>query len=362
LVKYRTLNESAKSLDDVLRNVMVLEGTDEVKFRKLTESTKKDIGGSMITSMFKSIKDKSLQVNYAEVEKTRGDITKLHGYSDLVTSISFLSKMASQNAGTAPKEIAELEACLQNIIRHKNDFQVSFARGNEAGIFLYNNLVVALVGATSFVVAATIEYVKDPLGIYSATFKKNLDASISANIYLSNVTKMNRYVQRGTLKTFFNNSSDLTLSESTENEAVDGHILVENTFSAISDALSKLTSGKVTSGIKSVGSFGGKATAVIVSIALILFWLRETVYFYYYSRTVISTNLKHLSAFVEVNSRNLGADKEVTKEKQEKIAMKLADLSDKISVESKVGARKTNQELSQENNGFRPVQAEGNFL
>lgn len=325
-IQFRSLSESAKTMDDILRFSLVREGVDEVKFRKLSESDKKQISNEMISKLYDTIRNKANQVDYSGIEESKGDITRIKGFEELQNAVNFLSSMHSKEKN-APSEITSLVDGLANIKKLKHDFETGFRQNNELIVLVYNNMVVSLVKASSFLVATTVDYVKDPLGGYSTKFKSNHGKDIEINLYFSNISKFNGYVSKGQFSSF--------IDASLENNNIVG-----------------------------AAGVGIALVSAIASIGVFVWLLREIVYMYFWARTSISDNLKLLGEFVKLNSATLGTDFRSAKEKQEKVAKTLSDLSDKVAVEQKISTKKAVNEIQKENDGtnLTTATANDNFL
>ena len=310
--EYRPLNENVRTVDDFLRFMLVKEGLDELKFRQLDENTKGKITNDMINSIIATLKNKTKLLNYVEFEKSKGDVTRIDGFSDLQGSISLLATMHSREGKNAPKEIPQLVACLDNLKKLTPHFRNGFRQGNELVIMLYNNMCMSLVKATSILIATTIEYVRDSFGLYRATFKKNLDKRNEMTLYFNNIKRFNSMVERGQMQTFFDAVTD------------------SSNFSG--------------------GLFVGAGLSAIGIILFIIWAIRELIFLYFFVRCKLSVYLKNLSVFIQMNAATLDQkDLGEVRRKQEEIAKKLSDLSEIIAVEEKVGNRKAVTELKKEN-------------
>jgi hypothetical protein len=334
-VEFRTLSESDKSMDDVLRVVLVKEGIDEVRFRKLSEADKKDISEGMVQSIIGMIKGKLGSVDFKEVEASKGDITKVPGYSDIEGSINLLVSMKSK-AGNAPEEIAIVAEALKNLKANAEYFKKGFEQKNELVELLYNTVATGIVRATSILVASAVEYIKDPMGNFQPKFNESkIKFGGDSNLYFSNLSKFNTYARSGKLKSFFDNVGKLSES---------------------------VTLAAIVGGIATAGAWVGLGVAVIL---LVIWLIREFIYLFFFAKTQTSIYLKNLSDFVSMNAATMHSpNMRVIREKQEAIAKRLMEWSEKIKVDNKITNGKAKEELTKENNqaNFKTLSNTANFL
>lgn len=321
---FKSLSESDKSLDDALRVLLVKEGMDEVRFRKLDEASKKQIGNDVVDSLIGAIKGKLKDVDFSAVEASKGDITKISGYKDLEGSINLLMSMKSK-AANAPEEIGIVSEALNNLKANTHAFQEGFRENSELVVLLYNTVATAVIRATGILIATTVSYIKDSMGQYApklqaekAKFGKDVD------LHFSNLKKFNSYARTGRLKSFF----DASLA---------GEHLA-----------------------------GAAMGAGVIAVIVLLVWLiREFVYLYFAARTNISIYLKTLSDFLQMNASTLNTkDMKQTREKQEALAKRLSDMSEKIKVDQVTSNKRAKEELQTENNqaNFETLSGNPNFL
>jgi len=295
-----------RNIDSLLKPILVQEGVDVIKYNKLTESDKNEISKDLVARVYKSIKDKTLQIDYSFIEKSKGDITKIQNYADLEGSINYLQNMYN-NDTNAPKEINDLKKTLNNLKRYTRDFTTGYKKKNELVMFYYNNVVASLISATSFIIATSVDYIKDTMKDMRPVFKANLSKNKSANLFLENIRSFNSMVTKGHFKTFVDNANN-------------------------------------------VDNLVGLGLTAFLAIAIAIFCIRDAVYIFFYSRNSVSENLLNLAYFVNLNANAASQKNGKAKGKQEKIAKQLINLSDKISVEQKVSTKKAEHDMKIEEN------------
>lgn len=287
---------------------------EKAEIHALTESEVKQINNAMITNLYKSALDKGY-VNFDSIPDSKGDITKYEGYDNLLGSINLLKEL-SNKGNMKIKELDVLETSLMNIKTYKAQFERGFALGHEFVMMEYNSLVYACVEATSTLISSYVDFVKK---VDKTEFKIIKGKGLNGNLCLKNLELFNNSVKKGD----FNKMMSHLLQSERENF---------------------------------VGSSVGAGVLVAGMITLsIIPLIRELIYYFYYSRMVVSEYLHHQSLFLEMNRVNIESsslpakEKNVIIKKQTEYAKQLDKLSEKIKVNSTMSSNKANNNIKNEN-------------
>lgn len=293
-------------VEQLLESVYLCEGSSwrPRDIRNLNEASQKDLSNKTITNLFRDIKAKAFNLDFTDVEVAKGDITKVKGYKDLVNAISFLKKLSMNvNNKELIDAITQVELAHQNLLGFKHDLVMGFKLGNNLIIYLFDAISVALIQCTSFLVSEGVEVVKDNMNLYHCELKGNVKLTKNAN--LSALRRFNEMAKNGKLRS-----------------------ALSNTIKLKEDVM-------------------GITLGVIGAVMATLFLIREIVFFFYYIRINISAYLKQLKEFVNMNASTLGPDQKNIKDKQEKIAKKLGELSDRIAVDQNMANERSKQSIAQ---------------
>lgn len=283
--------------------------------KQLLEHEKVDLSKNLVDSIYKKVAQRAYDLDYSQLEESKGDITKIEGYNIVIESLALLKSIdTSLQNSVAMKEINIIEQAIENVKRNTTNFEAGFNTNSHQVIILYNNITLAIVASTSFVIATMVDFVKNVDGNYDLHFRLNNSHQHGhPSIYLDSLERFNNEVQSGKLAQFFEY------------------------------ALGKraLTGSAIGAGV---------VITILLSYALIQI-IRECVYQYYHSRITMSDNLKLQAEFIKLNVEKKKGTKGVSKttiQKQEKIAKALVKQADKIDVGLKVGEKKAKQEIKRE--------------
>jgi hypothetical protein len=312
---------------NLLESFYVTDGKSKLAFNLLTEDDKKVLGTQTVNQLYKSTKEKALQINYAGIELSKGDITKFKNYNDLQNAIGILEKLYNQDPSNSPSEIPKLVRCLEIFKKYKNDFNRAFVEKNEFIIMFYTNMVSALIASTALLVSSSMDYLKNVDGkTYRCVFDgKKKKAS---DVYVNSIERFVRMDKSGELKKLFQTGNAVYASL---NE--DGTVLTE----------------------------GPLAYAIIVPMMVII-TCRFIVFFWFYSRTKLSDYLLLISYFLEENAYNLDVSSEKgqkTQDKQLIVVAKLKRLSEILKVDSGKASKEAEKASKNDDTEMRNKQQSG---
>lgn len=267
------------------------------RYSNLTEESKEEINDKVVTKLFRDIKNKAFKLDFSMFDESKGDITKTYCYDTIKNSLKFLDNLYKDiNNKDLINAKNTVQTALDNLIKYKNNFKQSYSSKNRMLEYLYATTGLAILEATSYLISVSVEIVKDGYGVYKC--KVDSTSKLEKNHNLSALKKFNSLCS----------SSQLNLAFSKLLKVRNEDIL--------------LTTG-----------------TIIAVIMLIIFTIREVVFGYYYIRVSLSSYLEQLSKFIQLNSMKV-TDKNV-KEKQEKIARKLMNLSEKIAVDQDLASSRS---------------------
>lgn len=295
-------------IEQLLEEVYLCEGSPwrPRAIRNLSESGQKEMANKTVTSLFRAIKAKAFNLDFSDVEVGKGDITKIHSYKELKEAISFLKKLSTNiNSPEINNAISQIEMAHTYLLSNKQGFVMGFKLGNNLIIYLFNSVAIALVQATSFLISNCIEITKNNINTYQCEMKKV--NKLPKNASLSALIKFNEMGKNGKLST-----------------------VISHTIKLKEDALS-ITMG------------------VVGGVMLALFLIREVIYMYYFVRVSFSQYLNHLKEFVLMNASTLSNDQRGIKDKQEKVAKKLGELSDKLAIDQSMATERSRQDINSSN-------------
>lgn len=340
------------NMELMLESYMFPDGKSKLKFNMLTEAEKKVFTKNAVTKLFKAIKNKSLRVNYMGLERTKGDVTAYPKYEDVENAIKILNNMYKSNPSDAPKEILSCVKVLDILKKNKDSFQSAFSRKNDVVIILYVNIYAALIAGASKLVAATIEYIKQPTGEYKAAFKKESKSIMKDDAYFTSLDRFITIDKNGQLKQLLNNTNKLNEDVDLDNDYF--YSLGEDYTLLLDEDLGDFSfSGLIGDGLSSIidalpAKEIGIAVLVIVAVVYIVGFLP---YHFYKLKKSLSDHLLNLAYFLEEHTYEIDTSTEkgkAAKEKQLKIVEKLKTLGNALSLDDKKAKKEAEKEQKED--------------
>ena len=299
--------------DAILMEYMDMQDYETVsQCMSLNEAEQNTLLVSLTNKLYKMIIDKIDDIEFGDIEKTKGDISKFHKYKQLRECIEVLKDIFIQYHEKITC-VQEIDNALSNLENNKDLFMASYAGDIALGKMLYNNAALGVINALGFMIAVCIEYVKSPKkeGLEIVLNKTGI-ARVKDYIVYENLVKFNTACKDGSLE-----------------KAI--RPLIKHRVKNFADGVSAVL-------------FAVHATIAIgVIITVIIPLIRELVYFFFALRTRMSTYLDIQADLIEMNADELKSnaniktvgDKDSVIKRQMRIARTFHDLAEKIRVDTK---------------------------
>jgi hypothetical protein len=314
--------------ESFLGNYILKSAKDIVQYKYLTEESKVEMTKELVQSIYENSINKSLTLNFAELEKSKGNLEEIENYAVLKGCIDLL-----QSIQLKMKEKIEgldvIREAHKNILSYKSDFETGYKLRNQHVILLYNSITVALVCSVSFLIVTITEYIKDPAGNYLAHMK-NVTGIYKEypTVFMGSLERFNKICKSGALSKFFK----ILYSKKSLVESSD------KSLTRLSE-ISPLGIGALL--------FSGISTAIIIIPVI-----RELIYQYYYMRVRIADYLRMQANFLEINRINLEKSKSPDSaniaKRQKEVMDSFIRMAERIDVDQKVSSQEAEREIKTE--------------
>ena len=324
------------SQDEFLKKYYISEGSDIVSYNALSEDQKAVFSKDIVAAIIKSIEDRKYELDNSMIDRSKGDIEKVENYEYIKTSLDLLHNL---QAGMDTTKIPYLDTCSNahaNLLKFKPEFEKGYKLGKDIVTILYSSLVLSLIQSISFLIATSIDYIKDPMGNYEANVRYNLKKNNNyPTVNIECLDKFNLMSNNGDMQNFFTTIyTAKKLQESAIGDFTDTFSSVLGfTYNVVSDFARVLI-------------FIGQLIPSIPEL------LRMIVSSYYHSRIKLSNYLRLQAQYIQLNTerlRNLESPKKDSIKKQEKIMNDLLQLADKIDIDQKTASKNAKTEIEIQN-------------
>lgn len=294
--------------------------SDRRKVLSLTEADTNMVNNNMVNKLFLSAINKS-HVDFDDIPKSKGDITKYSGYKSMVESLDLLKKISIKHAHKI-EEIDIVEKALDNVIAYRNTFEKGIKLNKDFIVLQYNTVVSSCVIATSSLISSYVDFIKR-VDNYEFTIINSKNQP--GKICIENLSKFNKSVASGDFS-----------------KAMNG-IINNNSEGFVGTATT-------------IGISGIIAAAIIGAL-----FMRDIVFYIYYSRVKLAEYLRTQALFLELNKNIINSNgynmpaskKEKVLKNQAKLIEDLKNLSDKIDVSDKLASSNMKTEIKKENSGWK---------
>ena len=293
----------------------------------LDEAEQNTVLLSLTGKLYNMIVDKIDEIDFGDIPNTRGDITRLPKYHQMLECLDTMEKIFEQY-----KEKPECIINIQNAIKYIEDdkalYMSCFAGDIAIGISIYNTMTLACVASISYMIATCIEYIKDPnsKGLKAALDKTGV-AKVKDSLLYENLCKFNDACRKG----------------------------------EIENSLRPLIRNKAKGfGAAAILTWVAVSVGVIALIMASLTMVRDCVYFFYASRARVSKYFDIQADLLEMNVEELKSndiqtvdDKNKVIKRQLAIAAKFRKVADAIAVEATQAERKATKEISVDTKAYK---------
>lgn len=283
--------------DDLTRNVLLT----------VNEADQNVVMTNLSQKLYSHIINKVDDIDFGTIPESKGDITKIQNYDQLMDCITVMSEvLARYNQPTTSIEVIQL--AVQNVIDRTDKFVMGYKLNIEMPIVIYNTIVLSVVSSVSYLIASCLEYVKQPEDMgFEISLDKTATIKSADALLFKDLTKFNNTCASGE----FDKAMDFMLSAKAKNFT--GGIMLGFSASAVAIALA--------------------------AVLLIIPAIRELVFLFYYTRESISTYFELQANLLTMNAYNVQNNLARDAKERKKIAAnqkKVAEVFNKISNKVKV--------------------------
>lgn len=279
-----------------------------------TEAKKESVAANLAHKLYEKIRDKVDEIDFGTIPKSKGDITKIDGYTNLVECVDIIHKLIKEY-GQSTEPVDQISTAIENIQKRKRIWEKSFALNIEIPKITYNTMTLSVVSSVTLLINTCIEYIKNP------------DNTITTALDKASYIKQREHVMFVSLRDF-NASCDKGVVDKLCETAIGMNAKAMREAYAIEDPRS------INEGIEGVMNIVGnlsKNTAVrVLAGALLLMKLKDLLIFLgsciKYSLTYllkmrqsVSDYFAEQADFLQINAENLKYRENVDEEKKKKI-------------------------------------------
>lgn len=319
-------------VEEVFREYLDLSTRENLHLvNNLNEASQNQFLVALTSKLYDKIQAKATKVDYSTIEYSRGDITKIQNYGQLVEAVDILRRIVVEYHEN-PAPVDTIVNAIKNLKDRKQLFTKAFILGSSFAILTYNNIAMAVVESVSFMISCCIEYIKDP---GSETFQIAIDKTAyqktGQNLLFRSLSDFNNACASRQLDNALNITMNKAVARREAAEIADSRQIeiekdhpyltdeeIENDkFVAIHDDDKQINEG-VFSGIKNISIYAFEKTFIWLA-KFFLPLIKNVVYFFYYQKQKISDYFADIADFCEMNAYTILDNQEIPEKKRKEI-------------------------------------------
>lgn len=298
----------------------------------LNEAEQLSVLTSLTSKLYDNIIEKIDDIDYGEIPASKGDITKLPNYDKLVETLGLVRSIVKEYKQDT-SVVDEISTAISNVSSRKELFEKAFRMKVELPIVMYNNTVLSIINAVSYMIATSIEFIKTPSkDSFQTVFDRVGYTKTKNHTIYKTLAKFNESCKKGDF-------------DSAMNHVISGRM------HGLGEAAIAGFGGAIASAFAAVPVAVKAIMAVLAALAV----LREMIFLFYYSRIKMSDYIEIQAELLEMNANNLkngtstaktGEDTSKVVEKQLKVVEWFKKLANKISFTNKKAEVETQKEIN----------------
>lgn len=310
------------------------------KMAALNEASFTSLNEAILTKMFEAIGDKYNEIDFSEIEKSKGNFNKFKYKNLLVQNCELLNSLYAGNSDPSVRSMVEYTKHASYLLNRlsdlSSDFELLYSVSAPVAI-IYNTTVANLIYSITLLLSMTVRFV---------TVDKNSDIEViidtlpsaDKHLFIANLPKLAKAYEKDVPKLLEDTKANMKKNIS---ESYDPNTVVMNELSTA-----------VTIGIIAAGS--------ILVLTKLVFVIREVIYSIYNARISIENALEYqidlLSANIEmleddIQTASKDHKKKYTKvvAKQRRIVEKMDKIKRVVSIKFDVASNGARKEIAREN-------------
>lgn len=169
----------------------------------INEADQNQVLGSLASKLYDSIVKKVTDIDFGQIPMSKGDITKIPNYMDIMECLTTIrDMMVAKRQSTASADT--IFTAVENLKKYKRIWEKGYSIECEVAVVFYNTIALSIVSATSILISATVEFVKDPASeIIDLELAKISNSKTKDGLLFKNLERFNTSCKKGEIEKTF---------------------------------------------------------------------------------------------------------------------------------------------------------------
>ena len=293
----------------------------------MNEAEQNSLLVNLTNKLYQMIVNKVDSIDYGEIPGTKGDVRKLSKYDQLCECHEVLKDIFKQYHENDIEPILTVQRGLDNLENMRDIFMGAYLAKSSFPITVYQTTTLAVINATSLLIACCIDYVKNPKAEgLTVVLNKVGVAKAKDHLLFDTLSHFNEACRKGDME----------------------------------NALRPFVKNRVR-GFAITAAIGFKTILVLGAVLIaILPFIKDLVYFYYATKARVSEYFDLQAKFLEMNAAELKdsdikteGDKASVIRKQLAIASTFHNIANALQVDAKSSEVKATKEIKQDSKKYK---------
>lgn len=255
-----------------------------------TEAEKETNLENLANRLYMHIRDHTADIDFGTIPKSKGDITKIDNFDNLIDCINNLRDLIAEY-GEKTDLVDTVSTAVDNIINRKAIFEKAFNLNIDFPILIYNTMTLSCVSSISILISTCVEYVKNKDESIHSALDKAKYRDTKNHVLFKSLYHFNNECMGRNLDTFMNGCIKANLTRIKEAydqdpKYFDVMYLEESGLGFVIHALKYAISMKW----------------IFDSL---LYMIRRSIYYYYYQRQKVADYFTIQADYLQLNAENL---------------------------------------------------------
>ena len=281
---------TAEYLDIISEAYDLSDSYSKKKYLFCNEAQKNTNIEHLTNRLYEHIKEQTDRIDFGTIPKSKGDITRVENFQNLVDCITTIHDLVVQYREDT-RIVDQLSTAIENVQKRERIFSKAFFGYIDLPMMTYNATVLSIYSSVSLLIMSCIEYVKNGKDSFEASFDKAAYVQTKDHVMYQYIEGFNRSCQDGTLDKLMNECirSNLVATKEADGDLID---TAKSIGSAVFIAWT-------------IGSFVVKMFKGGSVVSNFLYPLRAFFYHIKYTQMKFSDWLAVQADFLQVNAENL---------------------------------------------------------
>lgn len=323
-------------MDRQLYNSIIKEHFDitDTQTRKvlvsIDESDQNQVLGNLANKLYNSIVKKVTDIDFGQIPLSKGDITKIPNYTDIVECLTTVRDMMQERRQTTTS-VDTIFGAIENLKKYKNLWERSYVLECEIGIVFYNTIALSIVSATSLLISATVEFIKNPdSDVIDLELAKVANSKTKDGLLFKNLEKFNKSCKKGDIEKTFSSILKAQREVREQSEYITNYLkdqgLSESSIENIKgNAVFEDKRGVVMENIATILFTGAMVISLLTCVIPLLHQLTTMLY---NLRQSVAEYLSGEADIIRLNAEKVQYNRTKTSEQKKKIIMKQNKIAD----------------------------------